>query len=484
MASVLDSDRFVCPVCSVVSPDMPSSDPIASVVAALSDVLGDRVTTSAAAREHHGDDLSFHPGAHPDVVVFPRSTDEVQQVVKICAQHGVPMIPYGAGTSLEGHIHALHGGVCIDLQQMNKIVRVSPEDLDATVQAGVTREQLNHHLHDQGLFFPVDPGANASLGGMASTRASGTNAVRYGTMRENVMALRVVTATGEVIDTARRARKSSAGYDLTRLFVGAEGTLGVITEVTVRLQGIPEHISAAVCAFETLRGTVDAVIETIQLGVPIARIELLDPLQVDACNRHCGLDNPVAPTLFLEFHGSERSVAEQVETVQRICAEHGGQGFRWASDHMGRDELWKARHQAYWAGLALRPGCSAMTTDVCVPISRLSDCLTETHADLEASGLYGPVVGHVGDGNFHVLLLLDPEDAEERQRAEAFHERLVTRALANDGTCTGEHGVGCGKIRYVEQELGPAVELMRAIKRALDPDGLMNPGKVVRLEPA
>lgn len=463
-----------------MAPDTPTADRLTRAVAALTETLGDRVSTARSVRDHHGDDLSFHPGAIPDVVVFPRSTEEVQRVVSVCAGLGIPMIPFGAGTSLEGHVHALRGGVCIDLSQMNRIVRVSPEDLDATVEAGVTREQLNHHLRGDGLLFPVDPGANASLGGMASTRASGTNAVRYGTMRDNVIALRVVTPGGEVIDTARRARKSAAGYDLTRLLVGAEGTLGVITEVTVRLHGIPEHISAAVCAFEALAGAVDAVIEIIQLGVPVARVELLDPLQVDACNRHSGLDNPVAPTLFFEFHGSERSVAEQVETVEQITAEHGGQGFRWASDHMGRDRLWKARHDAYWAGLALRPGCKAMTTDVCVPISRLTECLTQTHADLEASGLFGPIVGHVGDGNFHVLLLLDPEDPTELQRAEAFHSRLVQRALSHDGTCTGEHGVGCGKIDFVEQELPGAVALMRTIKQALDPAGLMNPGKVLR----
>ncbi|MCA9708224.1 MAG: FAD-binding protein, partial [Myxococcales bacterium] len=449
-------------------------------VAALIEVLGDRVSTADSVRQHHGVDPSFHPGAPPDVVVFPRSTREVQQVVRVCAGLRVPMIPFGAGTSLEGHVHALRGGVCIDLSAMTRIVRVSPEDLDATVEAGVTREQLDRHLRDQGLFFPVDPGANATLGGMASTRASGTNAVRYGTMRDNVIALRVVTPAGEIVDTARRARKSAAGYDLTRLLVGAEGTLGVITEVTVRLHGIPEHQSAAVCAFEALGGAVDAVIETIQLGVPVARIELLDPLQIEACNRYSDLDNPVAPTLFFEFHGSARGVAEQVETVEAICTEHGGQGFVWASDHMGRDRLWKARHDAYWAGLALRPGCRAMTTDVCVPISRLTACVTETRADLDASGLFGPIVGHVGDGNFHVLLLLDPDDPAQLLEAEAFHARLVARALAHDGTCTGEHGVGCGKIDFVEHELPGAVPLMRAIKHALDPHGLMNPGKVLR----
>jgi len=460
-------------------PDVPA-DLHAATIAALSELLGPRVTTSVSAREHHGTDPSFHPGAAPHAVAYPHSTEEVQRIVQICAEHRTPMIPFGAGTSLEGHVHAIHGGICIDLSQMTRIVRVSPEDLDATVEAGVTREQLDHHLRGQGLFFPVDPGANATLGGMASTRASGTNAVRYGTMRENVLALRVVTARGEIIDTARRARKSAAGYDLTRLMIGAEGTLGVITEVTLRLHGVPEHISAAVCAFDTLAGAVDAVIETIQLAVPIARIELLDALQMEACNRYAELDQPVAPTLFLEFHGSERGVAEQVETVQQICAEHGGAGFRWATDHMGRDQLWKARHHAYWAGLALRPGWSAMTTDVCVPISRLTACLTETHADLEASGLFGPIVGHVGDGNFHVLLLLDPNDPEQVRRGEAFHARLVERALAHDGTCTGEHGIGCGKLDFLTREHGPAVELMRAIKHALDPAGLMNPGKVIR----
>lgn len=454
--------------------------PVAAVIAQLQPVLGDRVSTSASVREHHGTDLSPHPPAPPDAVAFPRSTEEVQQIVRACHRHRVPMIPFGAGSSLEGHVLALRGGLSIDTREMSQILRVDAQDLDATVQAGVTREQLNRGLRAEGLFFPVDPGANASLGGMASTRASGTNAVRYGTMRDNVISLCVVLPDGQVIRTARRARKSSAGYDLTRLLVGAEGTLGIITELTVRLYGIPEQVSAAVCAFDTLRGAVDSVIEIIQCGVPIARVELLDELQIEACNRYSELDNPVAPTLFFELSGSPQAVEEQIETVESIVGLHGGRGFRWADDHMGRDRLWKARHDAYYAGLAIRPGARGISTDVCVPISRLTDCVLQTQADLRSSGLTAPIVGHVGDGNFHVLLLYDPGDPDELARAEAFHQRLVRRALSHDGTCTGEHGVGCGKIEYVEEELGPAVEPMRAIKRALDPLGLMNPGKVLR----
>ena len=388
-------------------------------------------------------------------------------------------MPYGTGTSLEGHIAALAGGVCIDVSRMANVLEVNREDLDCRVQAGVTRKQLNTHLRDTGLFFPIDPGADASLGGMAATRASGTNAVRYGTMRENVLGLTVVLADGRVIRTGGRARKSAAGYDLTRLFVGSEGTLGVITEVQLRLYGIPEAMSAAVCSFESLAGAVDTVIATIQLGVPVARIELLDAVQMDAINRYSKLDYPVRPTLFFEFHGSEASVAEQTETVGAISAEHGGGEFQWATRAEDRNRLWQARHDAYYAALALRPGCKGWATDVCVPISRLAECIAETHADIEREGLLAPLVGHVGDGNFHLVFLVDPDDREEMARAEAINSRMVLRAIELGGTCTGEHGIGYGKREFLRVEHGEAVSVMRSLKQALDPLGIMNPGKIV-----
>ena len=451
------------------------------VIAELGALLGERVSTAAAVRAHHGKDVSYHQAHDPDVVVFAHSTEEVAEIVKICARHGAPVIAYGTGTSLEGHIAALYGGVCIDLGQMDQILRVNADDMDCTVAAGVTRKQLNQHLHDTGLFFPIDPGADASLGGMAATRASGTNAVRYGTMRENVLSLTVVLADGRVIRTARRARKSSAGYDLTRLFVGSEGTLGVITEVTLRLYGIPEAVSAAVCAFPTVDDAVKTVIFTIQSGVPVARIELLDELTMGAVNKYANLDYRVAPTLFFEFHGSEAGVAEQAETVQALAGEFGGGGFEWAIQTEDRNRLWQARHDALYATMALKPGKQGFTTDVCVPISRLAECIAETRKDLDESFVLAPLVGHVGDGNFHVIYLVDPENGEELAEAKRLNERMVMRALAMDGTCTGEHGIGYGKLDFLQAEHGEAVSVMRLIKQALDPQNIMNPGKVLRV---
>lgn len=444
-------------------------------------VAGERVSTSDAVREQHGRDESYHPSVAPDAVVFAETAEEVRAIVRVCAAQRVPVIPFGTGTSLEGHVAALRGGVCIDVSRMNRVVAVNAEDMDCRVEPGVTRKQLNEHLRDTGLMFPIDPGADASIGGMTATRASGTNAVRYGTMRENVLAIEAVTADGRLIRTGGRARKSAAGYDLTRLFVGSEGTLGVITEVTLKLYGIPEAISAAVCAFPDLESAVNTVILTIQSGVPVARIELLDEVQMDAVNRYSKLDYPVAPTLFFEFHGSEASVAEQAETVGAIAGEFGGDDFKWARRPEDRSVLWQARHDAYYACLALRPGAKGIATDVCVPISNLAECILETKKDIEASGMLAPIVGHVGDGNFHLVMVVDPEDAEEMKRAEELNARMVERALALDGTCTGEHGIGYGKMDFLETERGEAVHLMRAIKRALDPDDIMNPGKIVRL---
>ena len=452
-----------------------------TAVAVLKQRLGERLSTSSATCEQHGRDESYHAAHAPDAVVFPKSTEEVAEIVRVCAEHGTPVIPFGIGTSLEGHVAALHGGVCIDLSEMNEVVRVSAEDMDVTVQAGVRRKQLNEHLRDTGLFFPIDPGADATIGGMTATRASGTNAVRYGTMRENVLALTVVTADGRIVNTARRARKSAAGYDLTRVFVGSEGTLGVITEITLRLYGIPEAMSAAVCSFPGIEGAVDTVIETIQMGVPVARIELLDELQMEACNNYSDLEYPVAPTLFLEFHGSEASVTEQAETVQILATENGAGDFQWATRTEDRNHLWQARHDAAYAALSLRPGAKMWATDVCVPISKLAQCILETKEDLAGSFLMAPLVGHVGDGNFHLVFLFDPNDERELAEVERLNERLVLRALALDGTCTGEHGVGYGKLNFLTAEHGEAVSLMRGIKKALDPANIMNPGKVVQI---
>jgi D-lactate dehydrogenase (cytochrome) len=443
--------------------------------------LGDRLSTSAAVCAQHGKDESYHAPHAPDAVAFVQSTDEVAEIVALCAEHKTPVIAFGTGTSLEGHVAALKGGVCIDLSQMNKVLRVNAEDLDATVEAGVTRKQLNEYLRDTGLFFPIDPGADASIGGMAATRASGTNAVRYGTMRENVLALTIVLPDGKVIRTAQRARKSAAGYDLTRLFVGSEGTLGVITEVTVRLYGIPEAISAAVCAFPTIGEAVDTVILTIQNGVPVARIELLDEAQIDAINKYSKLDHKVAPTLFFEFHGTEAGVAEQTDIVKAIAAEHGGDDFRWATTPEARSKLWQARHDAYYAALALRPGSKGWPTDVCVPISRLAECIAETKEDLAQSTIPSALAGHVGDGNFHLIFMIDPQKPEEIAEASRLNDRMVARALAMEGTCTGEHGIGYGKMDFMVAEHGPALDVMRSIKQALDPNGIMNPGKIVRI---
>jgi D-lactate dehydrogenase (cytochrome) len=452
-----------------------------AAIAEIKALLGERLSTARAVREQHGRDESYHAPAPPDAVAFARSTEEVSAIVKICARHKVPIIPYGTGTSLEGHVAALRGGVCIDVSQMNQVLEVNTEDLDVRVQPGVTRKQLNEYLRDTGLFFPIDPGADASLGGMAATRASGTNAVRYGTMRENVLSLTVVLADGRVIRTAKRARKSSAGYDLTRLFVGSEGTLGVITELTLRLYGIPEAMSSATCWFKDISGAVNTVIQTIQAGVPVARIEIADDVQMDAINRYSKLNMPVAPTLWLEFHGTERGVQEQAEMVQAIAAEHGGADFAWTTNPEDRKKLWQARHDAAYANKALRPNGQVWATDVCVPISRLAECIAETKKDIDASFIPAPIVGHVGDGNFHLTLVLDPNEPKDIAEAERLNNRLVARALALDGTCTGEHGVGYGKLDFLVAEHGEAVSVMRTIKKALDPDNLMNPGKIVRV---
>jgi D-lactate dehydrogenase (cytochrome) len=457
------------------------ADQSTNVITRLRQRFGERVSTAPAVREQHGKDESYHAPAPPDAVVFAQSTAEVAEIVKLCAEHKVPVIPFGTGTSLEGHVAALHGGICIDLSQMNRVLRVSAEDLDCTVEAGVTRKRLNEYLRDTGLFFPIDPGADASLGGMAATRASGTNAVRYGTMRENVLALTVVLADGRIIRTARRARKSAAGYDLTRLFVGSEGTLGVITEVTLRLYGIPEAILAAVCPFPSIEAAVDTVVATIQAGVPVARMELLDSGQMEAVNAYAKLDYVVAPTLFFEFHGSPRGLEEQVTQVKEFAAENGATAFRWTTTPEERSKLWQARHDAYYAALARRPGSKGWATDVCVPISRLAECIAETKRDLDQCSVPVALVGHVGDGNFHLAFLLDPNKPEEYAEASRINDRMVERAIAMDGTCTGEHGVGYGKMDFLVAEHGEAVAVMRTLKRALDPDNIMNPGKIVRV---
>ena len=445
-------------------------------------VVGDRLSTAAAVREHHGNGEDYFDAVPPDAVVFAHSTEEVSEIVKICANHGAPIIAYGTGTSLEGHVLALHGGVCIDLSEMNDVLEVNEEDLDCRVQAGVTRKQLNEELRATGLFFPIDPGADASLGGMSATRASGTNAVRYGTMRENVLGLTVVLADGRIIRTGGRARKSAAGYDLTRVFVGSEGTLGIITEVQLRLYGIPEAMSAAVCQYPTVDDAVNTVILTIQSGIPVARIELLDEMQMGACVTYSKLDKYEAkPTLLFEFHGTEASVAEQAEMVGAISDEYGGSEFQWATRTEERNHLWQARHDAYFAALALKPGTKGIATDVCVPISRLAECIADTQRDIEETGIPSPIVGHVGDGNFHLVMLVDRDSEEEMTRAKDMIGRLNHRAIAMGGTCTGEHGVGIGKMDYLTAEHGDAVSVMRSIKKALDPDNIMNPGKILRI---
>ncbi len=459
----------------------PASAPsIEQAVDALKQLLGARANDAPAVREHHSHGESYHRPAAPDVVCFPHTTDEVAAILKISASYRVPVIAFGAGTSLEGHVNAIHGGISIDLREMNRVLRVSVEDLDATVEAGVTRLQLNKALNNTGLTFPVDPGADATIGGMTATRASGTTAVRYGTMRENVLGLTVVLADGGVIQTGTRARKSSAGYDLTRLFVGSEGTLGVITEVTVRLHPLPEAVSAATCAFDSIQGAVETVIATIQLGIPVARIELLDEVQMDAVNRYSKTSYPVAPALFFEFHSdSARHVADQAEAVQALALERSGRGFSWATHLEDRERLWQARHTAFYAALALRARAQAWTTDVCVPISRLAECIVDTKRDNVGAPFPICLVGHAGDGNFHLIYVLDPANAAELEVAERLNERMVMRALAMGGTCTGEHGVGIGKKKYLHAEHGPALDVMRTIKHALDPDNRMNPGKMI-----
>ncbi len=449
---------------------------------ALKARFGDRLSTAAAVREHHGRDESPFPPTPPDAVVFAQSTEDVVALVELCAQHRVPLIPYGVGSSLEGHLLAIQGGVSLDLSQMNRVLSVNPEDLTATVQAGVTRKQLNTEIKDTGLFFPIDPGADATLGGMAATRASGTNAVRYGTMRENVLNLTVVTAEGKVIRTAQRAKKSAAGYDLTRVFVGAEGTLGVITEVTLKLYPQPEAISAAVCNFPSVADAVRTTIQTIQMGIPIARCELLDTVGVKAVNAYSKLRLRESPLLLFEFHGSPASVREQAEAVQEIAREHGGMDFEWTTQAEDRNRLWQARHNAYFAVLQLKAGSRALSTDACVPISRLAECIEQTLADLKDSWIISSVIGHVGDGNFHVEMLIDPASAADIEEAERLNRRIVERAIAMEGTCTGEHGVGLHKMDFLRIEHGDdALDLMARIKRAFDPLNILNPGKVVRL---
>ncbi len=454
------------------------AEKIQTAVDELVVLLGDRVSTNPNVRDTHGKDESWHHPHRPDAVVFPKTNEEVSEIVKICAQHNIPVIAYGTGTCLEGNVIPHRGGVVVDLMNMDQVLRVSQEDLDCTVQARVTRKQLNEHIKDLGLFFPIDPGADASLGGMAATRASGTNAVRYGTMRENVLALTVVLADGRIIQTSRRARKSAAGYDLTRIFVGSEGTLGIITEVTLRLYGVPESMASAVCSFDSLEGAIDTVIQTIQLGIPVARIELLDDVQMNAVNQFSKLDYPVKDTLFLEFHGSETGVQEQAELVQAIAEENSGGEFKWTTKAEERNKLWAARHDVTYATKSLRPGAEIWATDVCVPISKLAECIIETKKDLKESFLIAPLVGHVGDGNFHLGFLINRDDKREMEEAERLNDRLVMRALALDGTCTGEHGIGLGKMKFLTAEHGEGVSVMREIKKALDPYNIMNPGKI------
>jgi D-lactate dehydrogenase (cytochrome) len=453
---------------------------VESVIERLRSLLGKRVTTSKSVLEQHGRGESWHPVKAPDAVCYPRDDDEVAAIVRLAAQTSTPVIAFGTGTSLEGQVQALEGGISIDLSQMNRILEVNNEDMDCRVQAGVTRRELNEYLRDSGLFFPIDPGANTSIGGMTATRASGTNAVRYGTMRENVLGLTVVTASGEIIRTGTRARKSAAGYDLTRLFVGSEGTLGIITEICLRLYGRAEAISAAVVNFPDVRSAAEATILTIQSGIPMARIEIIDSAYMKAINAYSDTDYPELDTLFLEFHGTRDGVAEQVRMFEEISREFGASGFRWAEREEDRNRLWRARHDAYYAGLAVHPGYRGYVTDVCVPISRLADCIAETQADIAASGMFAPIIGHVGDGNFHSTIFIDPDDEAMFAKALELDQRMVHRAQAMGGTCTGEHGIGMGKLKHMRNEHGDgAVAVMQAIKSALDPQNIMNPGKIV-----
>lgn len=450
-------------------------------VAALSAAFGDRLQFGEAVRQQHGSSETHFDSTPPAAVAFACDTQDVVAAVRLCTAHGVPLTPFGAGTSIEGNALPARGGISLDLSRMNAILSVNPDDFDCTVQAGVRREQLNNHLRDQGVFFPIDPGADATIGGMAATRASGTNAVRYGTMRDSVLSLTVVIPDGRVIRTGRRARKSAAGYDLTGLMVGSEGTLGVITEVTLRLNGIPEAISAAVCSFASLAGAVDTVVQTIQLGIPIARVEILDDVQMRAVNAYSDLDYPELTTLFFEFHGSPGAVAEQTRIVGELAAANGGGAFRWSNRPEERSKLWKARHDAYYAALSLRKGAVGWPTDVCVPIARLAECIAETKKDLATTAIPAPIVGHVGDGNFHVIFVIDPDSREEAAEVERLNRRLIERALSMDGTCTGEHGIGLGKQDWLVAELGDAVDIMRLIKRVIDPADLFNPGKIFSL---
>jgi len=469
-AATLESER---------SESMPSGGLPAPLVDELKTLLGQRFSTSAAVRDQHGLGESYHAVVAPDAVCFAETTEDVAAIVKACARHSTPIIPFGAGTSLEGHVSAPFGGVSLDVSRMNAVLEVRPGDMDVTVQAGVTRQQLNVHLRDTGLFFPVDPGAECTLGGMAATRASGTNAVRYGTMRENVVRLTVVLPNGEVIRTGSRARKSSAGYDLTRLFVGSEGTLGIITEVTLRVYPIPEATSVAICPFPDLASAAEVVTTIIQMGIPISRVEFLDEYSIRATNRHSGTTYRETPTLFFEFTGSEQNVTEQTSQVKEICAEFGVTEFEWAVEPEARNKLWKARHNIHYAIMAMRPNAKIWSTDVCVPTAALPECIRESHEDMKKASFFIAAVGHVGDGNFHMGLVIDPQNAAEMAEAEAFNERLVKRAIAMDGTCTGEHGVGTGKRKFMRLEHGEGVEVMRAIKRALDPQNIMNPGKIL-----
>ena len=453
----------------------------ADLVGALEGRFGGRFQRGQAVLGQHGSSESHFAPVLPDAVVFAKSTDDVVALVTLCSAADIPIVPFGAGTSIEGNALAVNGGISLDMSLMERVIAVNAEDFDCIVQPGVRREELNVHLRDQGLFFPIDPGANATIGGMASTRASGTNAVRYGTMKDAVLSLEIVTPQGKVIRTARRARKSAAGYDLTRLYVGSEGTLGIITEVTLRLHPVPETISAAVCSFDTLGGAVDTVVQSIQCAVPLARVEILDKKQMVAVNRWSKLDYPEAPTLFFEFHGSAANVAEQVETVKMLAEANGGSAFSWSNLPEERTKLWRARHEAYYAAVNMRAGAIGWATDVCVPISRLAECIAETYVDLDAASVPATILGHVGDGNFHVIFSIDPDAPDEMAEVEAINARLVERALAMDGTCTGEHGIGIGKQEWLVAELGDAVEQMRMIKRALDPQNLLNPGKIFTL---
>lgn len=457
----------------------PNQETLETLFTALQQLVGERFSTNPSNREVHGRDESYHTPQLPDAVVTVHTTKEVSEIVKLCAQYQCPIIPFGAGTSLEGQVIPAEGGISLDFTEMNQVLRLSEEDLDVTLQPGVTRRQLDTYLRTTGLFFPVDPGADATFGGMAATRASGTNAVLYGTMRENVLGLTVVMADGQVIKTGGRARKSSAGYDLTKLMIGSEGTLGIITELTVRLYGRPEAMAAAVCDFETLEGAVNTVIQTVQLGIPVARIEFLDEVQIDAINRYSKLDYPLKPTLFLEFHGTEKGVAEQASMVGELAAENDGGEFQWSDKEEEKNKLWRARHDAAYACMALRPGAGMWATDVCVPVSRLAECILETRKDIDATGLLSPIVGHVGDGNFHTVMLVDTDSEEEMATAIAFNERLLQRSLSMGGTITGEHGIGTGKMEFLKVEHGAAVEVMKTIKQALDPLNILNPGKVV-----